>query len=425
MKWSNGNIWNNSILLLISRVLAKLATMGVVVVTARCLGVEGFGIFNSVIAVSMFAGIVSEFGLMMPTIRSISNSDTKDGSVVVRSLSFRIIASAGACILTVFAGWYVALDPLVILILSIASVFELNGTTLIRSFEGVNDFRLVSVYTVIERLLYGSIVIISALLFRSVTALSIGILLADSIYVAVAYSAFQRRFGRITFVFTVKDLREYALMGLPFLLTTVFSNVYYKIDTILIGHLASMQDVGIYNAGMRILDAQMMVPITVMTSVFPQLSLLFHQRSAEYGATVKKYLLFMTSAGIIFSVLTFAVAGVIVPLLYSESYTNAINILQILSLMLVFFFINALLFQTLISMHKELVFTGIMLFSAAASLILNVLLIPRYGIVASAWVRVAIESSTCIFAGAYIFSRLSSVSVQDHNAHERSGIHRL
>lgn len=396
------NFWNNSILLLSSRIAAKLTTMIVVVVTARVLGVEDFGVYNSIISLSIFAGLISDFGLLMPSIRSIASSERSRNNIVSRSIPYRMALSGMACVVIMIGGATLHLDLGIVLLLSIASIFEFNGMTFIRSLEGIKEFQRVSLYTVIERLLYGSCAIAALMLFPSVYSLAWGIVIAHAAFFVIALRVFRRSFGSISI--RVQDLNfiEYFKIGLPFFLTTIFSNIYYKADTLIIGSITSMHDVGIYNAAMRIIDAQMMVPITMMVSVFPQLSQLYHRQSAEFRPTIQKYFFILTSSGIVFAVITFAGSEIFIHLLYSDAFDASVVLLQILSIMLLFFHLNALFFQTLISMHKEIIFTGIMLFSALASIVGNISLLPHFGISATAWIRVGIEISTCLFAGLYI-----------------------
>lgn len=400
------DLWGNSVVLLISRIMSKLATMGVVIVTARILGVEEFGLLNSILAVTVFAGIISDFGLVMPTIRSIASSHGRDGSIIQGSITFRMITSLTACIMNAAAGFTLGLPVETVMVLSVASVFELTGTTFIRSFEGANDFKLVSKFTVVERLLYGGITIGTLFLFGTVFAFALGVLTAHSIFLFLSFREYRKRFAGEPLDRRGFTLRYFAAVGLPFLLTTVFSNIFYRSDTLFVSQFSGNHDAGIYNAAMRLLDAQMMVPFTVMTTVFPKLSSLHHEQSGDFLAYFKHHLVLMTLAGIIFLLVTYAGAPFFIPLIYSGDFSASVGILQLLSLMLIFVFLNVLFSQTLVSIHQERVFTGVMLFNAVFSVLGNWTLVPKYGITAAAFVRITLEASSCILMGGFIFYRL-------------------
>ena len=397
------DLWGNSVVLLVSRILSKLATMGVVIVTARSLGVEEFGLLNSILAVTVFAGIISDFGMVMPSIRSIASSGGLDGSIVLDSITFRMVTSTAAVVVNVSAGILFGLPVITVLILSVASIFELTGTTFVRAFEGANDFRLVSRFTVIERLLYGALSIGSVLIFGTVTAFAVGVLIAHSVFLTLTYRAFHQKFATAKSSITGKGFGMYAAVGLPFLLTTVFSNIFYKSDTMFISQFTGNHNAGLYNAAMRLLDAQMMIPFTVMTTVFPRLSRLHFEQSKDYRAYFIRHMFLMASAGIFFCLATYVGAPYFIPLIYSGDFSASVMILQLLSLMLVFVFMNVLFSQTLVSIHKERVFTGVMLFNAVLSIGGKWFFVPEYGITSAAVVRVALEAFSCVVMGGFIF----------------------
>ncbi len=397
------DLWDNSIVLLVSRILSKLATMGVVIVTARSLGVEDFGQLNSILAVTVFAGIISDFGLVMPTIRSIASSGGLDGTMVLDSVIFRTFTSGSAVVVNIIAGVLLGLPVLTVLILSIASIFELTGTTFLRAFEGASDFRLVSRYTVIERLVFGVISIGSVLLFGTVFAYAVGVLIAHSIFLMLTYRVFRKRLGTFSNSTVRTRAGYFSAIGMPFLLTTVFSNIFYKSDTLFISQFTGNHNAGIYNAAMRLLDAQMMIPFTVMTTVFPRLSRLHHEQSQDYRAYFKRHVILMTTAGTFFFLATYFGAPYFIPLIYSGDFVASVKILQLLSLMLIFVFMNVLFSQTLVSIHKERVFTGVMLFNAVLSIAGNSFLVPVYGITSAAVVRVSLEAFSSIVMGGFIF----------------------
>ncbi len=152
-----------------------------------------------------------------------------------------------------------------------------------------------------------------------------------------------------------------------------------------------------------LLDAQMMIPFTVMTTVFPRLSRLHHEQSQDYRAYFKRHVILMTTAGTFFFLATYFGAPYFIPLIYSGDFVASVKILQLLSLMLIFVFMNVLFSQTLVSIHKERVFTGVMLFNAVLSIAGNSFLVPVYGITSAAVVRVSLEAFSSIVMGGFIF----------------------
>lgn len=391
-------IVNNSLLLLSARVVAKFATILVIFLIARFLGVEGFGILSTLFALTIFAGLVSDFGLVLPTIRDIS-IQTKDENIIFgKTISARVFWSFISMFGIFAIGTYLKLPVLPIILFSLSSVLEAFSTSLIRSFEGRQEMKTVTLFTVIERLSY-SVFVISALLFDpTISSIAVGVTVSYLLMSFFAFSLFRRRFGKIQWNYSWGRFRSYSMIGLPFVITSIFSAVYYKADTIILAMFSNPAEVGYYNASMRIIEAQMFVPMTLMASIFPTISSLYANRDRSLAVAFRKFFYFFLASGLVLSVIMILFANNIIDIFYSIRFRDSIPILRILSLMLLFYFVNFLFSQTLIALKEERLFTRVMIGCALVNIIGNWFIIPRYGYLGAAWVRVIIEvASSFVF----------------------------
>ncbi|RPH36222.1 hypothetical protein EHM92_04880, partial [bacterium] len=249
-------IFDNSILLLAGRVIAKVATIAVMVGAARILGTEAFGAFSLMLALSSISGLVSDFGLVLPTIRSISVQTGDAARLVGNTVPARAVWGAGGVVGIVVAGIVLQLDWLPVVLFALSSVLDTSSLALIRSFEGKQEMRTVTLFIVAERFTFCAVVLAGLWWSRSLEGVAISYLLSYTITFLIALWMFQRRFGPVKVAIGPRSFSEHTKLGLPFVLSAVSSVLYYKADTLLLNVFRTNTDVGLYNAALRIIDAQ-------------------------------------------------------------------------------------------------------------------------------------------------------------------------
>ena len=392
-------VFSNSFLLLSVRVVSKVATIIVMVLAARHLGIDQFGLFSAILAATSLSGILSDFGLVLPTIRSVSKGVDGERAIVGETFSARLfwgsIAFAGVLGFSFLAGFPAAAA----ILFALSSIFETCWTALIRAFEGRLEMKIVTVFTLLERVIFSVSVVGALLLAGTLVSVSIGYLVSSVLMLVVSLFIFQKRFGDLQIRLSWKQIVEQSAMGLPFFITAGFSAFYYKADTILLGLMRGNAEAGIYNAAMRVIDAQMFIPMAVMATIFPSLSRLFHEKDTRFLSLFKNSFFFFLVSGAIVTGLIYFFSPALINVLFPPAYRDSITCLQYLSLLLVFYFLNFLLSQTLIAMHLERLYTAIIVLCASMSFMVNLFIIPAYGYNGAAGMRVGME---CIMSVSFV-----------------------
>jgi O-antigen/teichoic acid export membrane protein len=392
-------ISSNSALLLSARILSKITTILVLVGAARILGVDSFGLFNSIISLVAILSLVADFGLVLPTIRAISRTAANENEVFSRTIFSRILWSLFSIFLTVSFGWYYHFSLYLILVFSLSSVLELSATALIRAFEGRQEIKTLTLYGVIERAIFCICALGALLSFRSIEALCLGYLSANIISLLIAYRIFVGRFGRLRLRAEYSNFIAQTKIGMPFLVTSLFSAAYYKYDNLILTLFCEKREVGIYNAAMRVLDAQIFIPVSIMVSIYPILTALFQKDAGHFFLLAKQTLGLFVGIGLLLSFSIYLLAPFIIHLLYTAEYNAAISVLRILSPAILFYCIYFQLCHLLIAMDKELLFSLVMVVSALINISGNYLLVPQFGNIAVAWMRVSTEGFMALLLG--------------------------
>lgn len=390
------DILTSGALLLGARILSKIATIAVMVAAAHKLGTESFGVFSAVIVLTQLSGLVADFGLIMPTIRQVSrNRDTVRG-IVESSLPARLFWSSISLAILIVAGAAMRFPLHVIVLFSVSAILEIGAMGFVRSFEGLGEIRVVTIYTLIERLSFSAWVLIALSLAGTVSGVAVAYFVSNSSMFVFAFILFRRRFGTPGVSFSLQSVRELSLIGFPFFLTAIFSALYYRVDTLLLSMLRTDSEVGIYNAALRIIDAQMFIPLALMIPIYPVLSRMHDSKDPDFVGILQRSMFLFAFLGALATAVIFFAAPLVMGVLYPPAYATGTPALQILSLMLLFYFVNFLLSQSLIATGQEVKFTSVMVGAALISIIANAAIIPTFGYVGASWIRVIIECSITI-----------------------------
>ena len=172
--------------------------------------------------------------------------------------------------------------------------------------------------------------------------------------------------------------------GLPLVLGSLAIMIYMRSDVILLAKMIGYQAAGIYAAAAQISEGCALIPVALMPALFPMLVRWRRLGAEAYHRKFQQLFLVAVVAGLFCSLgLTFK-GDAIVRLLFGVDYLAAASVLAVHGWTLIFIFIG--ITQSGYDVTEGLSwFATLRMFAGAAlNIALNVLLIPRLGIVGSA-----------------------------------------
>ncbi|MCU0454130.1 MAG: oligosaccharide flippase family protein [Bacteroidetes bacterium] len=402
------DLLGRSALLAGARVVSKIATLVVVLSVARRLSLEEFGLLGTMLAFSTFAGLISDFGMLLPTLRGMSQQSGREASIVGRTLwprlTWGIVAAA-----SLMAGGFIMGYPMATLGLFVAaSLAESAFTMLVRAHEVPQAMRRVTAFVIAERVSY-AVWVLSALTIRPTLGAVAGASLASiAIMLLVAFRTFRRHYGWSWPPFSWRIIREGTVQGLPLLLAGLLSTIYYRLDIVLLEQLVSPTEAGVYNAAMRVVEALMFIPLSMMSTVFPLLASSFDTDASAFRASLRRAAWLLAAAGALVGGFLVLWGPWLVELLFGPTFVRSGVVLQILGPMLFFYFLNFLASQAVVAMRRDRVLVVVTGAAALVATMLNAVLIPQFGAVSSAAVRVGVEAAMAAGFGWMIIQTLRS-----------------
>jgi PST family polysaccharide transporter len=158
-----------------------------------------------------------------------------------------------------------------------------------------------------------------------------------------------------------------------------------RIDQVLIGQMLNDKQVGIYSAAARISEVWYFVPFAISTSMLPLLVESRKQNEALYYEKLQKYSNVLALIAIGFVVVITILAGPITRALYGPAYAGSAGVLRVLiwSGSLIPVATTWSYWMLLENRTKTMFYFNA--FGAILNVILNLLLIPHFGIIGSAY----------------------------------------
>ena len=189
-----------------------------------------------------------------------------------------------------------------------------------------------------------------------------------------------------------RDLR----FGLPFALSGIFFTIYFQVDVALLGTLSTPQTVGIYSAATAMLSGFLLFSILLSNEIMRSRLFALVSDSRRFRGQAIQDGLPAVAVGLLSGACCFLIGPWLITLLYGAMYAPGGVYLQIFGLATVLFYIANWASNVALAAGYVAAVVFIQVFLAVVNIVFNVILIPRYGALASAWVTTACELIGCI-----------------------------
>jgi O-antigen/teichoic acid export membrane protein len=374
-------------------VAEKIFRMAVLLFTgiwiARYLGPNKFGLLSYVKSfVGLFTAI-STLGLNGIVVRELVKDKTQRDKIIGTAFWLKLMGAFSVLSILAFAINFMANDTHTNIL-----VFIIASSTIFHSFN-VIDFYFQSkvlskyiVYANIVSLFISSIVKITLIINDAPLIAFAWVVLFDSVVLAVGFlyvflknSKFRIQnliFNKETAISLLKD-------SWPLILSGLVISIYMKIDQVMIKEILGNDAVGYYGAAVRISSVWYFIPMAIANSLFPAIinakkisKKLYHKRLQQL------YDLMVWMAIAIALPMTF-MSNWLVKILYGQQYSQASDVLKIHIWTGVFVFLGVAFSKYLTNENLTKKSFYRTLLGAIINVILNLMLIPQYGISGAAF----------------------------------------
>lgn len=394
--------------LIFGQFVYKLLSFFALVVLARKVGVEQFGVFSYSLAFVGLFYALPDFGLSDFFVRNTAKDhnliDIYLGNfltaklilAVITSIVFGIISimhfyNKTVAILIIIFGLGIILESMNFLMKAVFQSYEkMKYEAFSLASEGIMRFLLV-VWLLHKG--FGIIAVAFAFFISTLFGLFLSIILVRYNFVKFSF--------RYDKEFIVKSI----FSALPFAGLYLLGYINLKIDVVMLFYMLGEKATGLFGAANRLVEPLLAIPIMMGISLAPPLS-----SASKWGRTsisffVKKSALMLIILYIPFAIICIVFAPSIFENVFSISYINATGIFRILIWFFPIFCIQIKLEKLINGLGREWVTVALYLAGTFLNIILNIVLIPRFNVSGAAIATVI--SQGVILLGLVLFLSLT------------------
>ncbi len=374
--------------------ISKLASMVISFVTtsivARAFGPEKFGTLNYILSFIGLFSILASLGISAVVYKDLIKEKENREEILGTAMALTFIT--GILTIGIIALFlYITGESLSISLMTLlAAVSFLTQPFNLLQIDFLKDSE--AKYATITQLItslianFGKIIVVS--LFASVWYFIV-ILVCENFLAGMIYIYQITKVKKRSFNLTFSQRRVTSLLyaAAPMALTLGFSDIYAKIDQVMLRHYLDISTVGIYAAAARVTELWYFIPNVIITGLFPMLA-----HTGISNEERKRRFLFLSKALFISaSLITLFVAifsNFIIGIIYGGEFSEAAPILVVYIFSLFGTFMSLLILQELFIENKNWAIILIPACTAILNVVLNIFLIPAHGTIGAAFATV-------------------------------------
>ena len=211
---------------------------------------------------------------------------------------------------------------------------------------------------------------------------------------------YKRNKTELAWKFKLSRAKNILAESWPYIISGIATMLYMRIDQFMIKSYLGVQQLGIYAVAIPLSQVWYVLPMTLTTCLAPYISNQKLIGEKEYHNSLLIIFRCFGAIAIIISISVFLISDEIVSVLYGPTYSQSAKILAIHIFTNIFVFQNLAQYLWIVNEGKGLNQTYQTVLGALTALICNFLLIPKFGLVGSAY------SSVIAYAVSGVISNL-------------------
>jgi len=379
-------VLKNSFALMTARVIDISFALLALAIVARYLGTRDFGRYAFIVAVGSLITPLVDMGLRRIGIREMAKDLDNAAKYLGSALFLRGVATVFlvlASIILILLSGSETINLIVLVVLStIASAYEMVFTGVLNAFERMEYEIMI---TASRKLLHLVLLLLVVFMDLKLVGIIMVMLVSNVIGASFGYLISRKKFIvsklKVSWNRCIALLKEAYPLGIYAFILVLF----YRIDIFFLKYYRDIYEIGLYQAGSQFILMGNIIPMALVSSLFPLLSRFADMDKDRFTSVYKKTFLYLMILGLTIVLIILCLAENIVLLVYGRDFLDASSAMRILVWALLMVFFNILLSTILTAVNRQ-VFNAV---AAAACLSINILmdiiLIPTYGYIGACY----------------------------------------
>lgn len=390
----------NTIIQIISKVIATALGLIAIGIITRYLGPKGFGEYTTITTFLSFFAIIADLGLTLVTVQLISQPNADEEKILGNLLGLRLVSALifiGAAPILVLLFPYSSAIKIGVLIASLSFFFVALNQILVGLFQKNLRMDKVSIAEIISRIILVVGTYIAIKIDSGITGIIIATVFASFVSFLIHY-LFSRSFVRIKIYFDFPYWKEIVYKTWPLAVTIIFNLIYLKTDTLLLSIIKRKSDIGIiaevglYGAAYKVIDVLVTFPFMFAGIILPILTATWAQKDTEgFKKILQRAFDVMVILAVPLVVGTQLLAKDVITLVAGNNFADAGPVLRLLILASGFIFLGNMFTHAVIAIDKQKEIIKAYVFVAISSVIGYLIFIPTFSYFGAAYITIYSE----------------------------------
>lgn len=399
-----------------AQIITSLLTPFLLIFIARKLGDEIFGKYSFIIAMTQIFLVISDFGIKAVATRDVARDPTKVGRYLGNIIFLKLLFSALTVLILILSVSLldVPRDTAIASYIFAGGLFFQSMSFAFRwVFHALQTMEYEALQRVAERALL--LVLSLAVLWKGLGLFALSVVFSITQIIICGISIFfvskKIKFPRIKI--NMSFCTYIIKTAIFFALCEVLWMIYFKIDQVMLPMFQGETEVGWYNKGYLIVNFLALIPMLLMTVMFPVLSNLYEKEKNRLKQTSERLFRYLITTVLFLVPVIFILSDKIITIIYGPDNPHPIKALKILIFAAIFVFPVHLLSHILASSnrHKQLAlinFSGVIM-----NVGLNFILIPKFSYQGAGIATIITQAMLCLllYASVWKFIKIKVLDI--------------
>ena len=384
---------HNTLIQFVGKAIGMVLALVTVGLMLRYLGQTGFGQYATIIAYLSIFAIMADLGLYLVVTREIARKRVDQDKIVSNALTIKFFAGLIVLSIASVVVWFFPYDDLVkygVLVGAFSFLFVLLNQTLIGVFQKYFAMYKVAIAEVAGRFVWLGVVILVIHFQASLLYMILGIAFSNFVNFLIVF-LFSRKYVRVRPDFDFTEWKSIMRVAAPLAFSVVFNLIYFKIDTLFLSLMKPEQDVGIYGAPYKVLEALITFAAIFAGLLLPVMSKYFAENKKKFANIYKKGFDILVICVVPLIVGTLFLANPIMSFFGGEQFVESGTVLKILIFATGGIFFSHLFGNAAVACNQQKKLMWVYILTAGLAIALNLFLIPKFSYYGAAISTVASE----------------------------------
>ncbi|MBI4450655.1 flippase [Candidatus Woesearchaeota archaeon] len=381
--------------LVVTQVITVVAGFLLGIIIPRHLGAADFGKFSFAISFSLIFATFADVGLNKLIIREIARAREMTRRLFVNVVLLKAVLSIViyiVMIVTINLLGYTVDAKNAVYVIGLQSLLATLAFAMKGVFQAYEKMNYEAIATLLEKGLTLVFVLAAVMLSKGIVAIGLGYLAGTVIAASFSMRVVRRLSSGQQWVLEPAFAKHLLVMALPFFFVYVSSAVNLRVDTVMISLMLGNAPTGLYTAAQQLVLQLFLLSSLFTASVFPAMSRLAKTHGDYLRLMYSLGMKYLLIASLPIAVGTMLLQDRIVHLFYGSQFAGSAPVLGLTVWLIVPYYLSAMLTNLLMATDKQHISSYSIGAGAIVNIILNLVLIPIYGIIGAGIATVITQS---------------------------------